>query len=282
MALGVPRGAVILETGSRPSSAGTLQEYRRPIPGGMKIRMKSFLPGSDDFRDCTLGFSVRMPGDPATPYFITASHCSDSAFMTDNGPYYQRAEWQPWEFIGTEAWDQPLVQDAVYCRGAPLCRWSEATLVQYNDYHDHFGYLAYPWDLWNGTIGIYDYPVARHIVDDGGGPPFVGMNLFKLGQAGGARGGPVTRWCVDIDHPDFSGVKMLCQGVVKFKGQGGDSGGPVYDIGGVGEEWDPYAAQLYGIVWAGYFTTFPFIEADSMAVSGIGNIRSEYGNFTTY
>lgn len=278
LSLSVPPEAVILDTGRRPTATGWLTEYRRPIPGGMMIRMRFAAP-PDTFQACTLGFSVHMPGDTVTPYFITASHCSDSTFMTDNGPYYQRAEWQPWEFVGTELWDPPLIVNTEYCRGAPMCRWSEATLVQYNDHQDYFGRLAYPWNDGNGTIGIYDY-VTREIVEDNGGPPFVGMQLAKLGHTGGARKGDVSRWCVDIPH-GTPGVLMLCQGVVKFNVKPGDSGSPVFSIGGVEEPNNSYHVRLYGIVWAGIFDPFDPFEADSSVVSGIGSIRSEIGYFTT-
>jgi hypothetical protein len=278
--LEIPQEALIVERGVRGNLIqGNLADYRRNIPGAMRIRMRSGVdPDTSHYWNCSIGFNARLND---VSYFVTASHCSDTTFRADNGPYYQRAEWQPWEYVGDEAVD-PVLLTGIPCGGGAACRFSEAILVRYSDALDRFGKLAAPLSFYNGTINIALEPTHLNIVDDAGNA-YYNQVLRKNGSVGGSRTGNVESTCGSEAHSQIPGGSMRCQWRLGVRGEGGDSGGPIYDIGGIDPEvWDVYAAMLHGVMWLAVPEYVNDPGGNPVVYSDINYIRTELGSFTTY
>ena len=242
---------------------------------------------------CTLGFtavvgSIGPGGIPS--YFVTNSHCSRYVFYLDHGYWNQPDNKRGPERrtpkhrlfprgVGIESKDpNPRVHPCDY----DLCRDSDASLVKTHWIHD-VGNPPLPRLIALGEIGrttersncsLCEAPITidtinptirivrtrNSIVD--------GEELDKIGQRTGWTYGNVEDTCVDLD--DFTGVRILCTGKIRFSLGRGDSGSPVF-------QYDSGKARLVGIVWGGE-------EWDNQLsrvglISPFGQIKKDLGEF---
>lgn len=92
--------------------------------------------------------------------------------------------------------------------------------------------------------------------------PDIGRELGKIGPSSGWTAGPVIETCV---HIHAEGYEYLCQDIVRANAKLGDSGGPVFELGG------GYTVTFYGIGrgWSSQYGGFSF--------SALWNIEQDLG-----
>lgn len=206
----------------------TLQDYVRPLRGGLKIHVPNTAI-------CTHGPMAHYYDQLA---FLINSHCTTSLFNHDGSFVYQPF-YSPGEWIGLEVSDPPAPYYGCPTGLSP-CRYSDAAVIQYRS-----------------TASVNFYEVATtsapySIQITGSAWPlyytsgFPGAPVTKTGMVSGTSSGVVTRSCVDLS---YSGTYwLLCQTEATGTTTGGDSGAPVFD---------PTAAEYtlaWGLNWsAGFF-----------------------------
>jgi hypothetical protein len=92
----------------------SLQEYRRPLEGGLQVTNSS-IPG-----ECTLAFAAAVGGSSA--YFVIASHCTPSRWGLDGSVVNQPTSGNA---VGYEVLDPSLR----WCGLFSLCRTSDMSLI---------------------------------------------------------------------------------------------------------------------------------------------------------
>lgn len=249
---GVPLEAVEYEITKPVEPHVTLQQFRRPLEGGLQIAWSSYV--------CTLGFITVRSGQRA---FVTNSHCSNTTWALDGVSYYQ-----PWvaaaNLVGRE------VADPRSWRCGPFwsrrdCRWSDAAIAQISSgtVASNLGFIARTrwWGGPNfgavGSLDIDDPTRPRMRITGKRAFPRRGDMVDKVGRTSGWTYGFVTRTCVDSN---VGGRRVLCQDYATYTSQGGDSGSPVF-------VWHGDTVTLQGINWGSngseaVFSSMWNIEAD--------------------
>ncbi|HEU0301740.1 MAG TPA: trypsin-like serine protease, partial [Longimicrobium sp.] len=247
--LGVPPGALRVERIAPTVVEVTLQNYYRPVQGGLQIQS----PGT-----CTLGYIAieEYPywvnyGGPR--YAITNSHCTDAFASVTGTTIGQPTLSYP---IGYEYSDPPLFTSAQNsdCPPGRNCRHSDAALFRLNDGISS-RYAAVTRVSSGLTIGSPDneaYAGAQSGV-------WGGLAVEKVGRTTGRSTGTLTSSCANVPQYELdpwgnvydTGRTMLCQLQANYNSGGGDSGSPVFTRSGG----QPYAL---GIHWGSNGTTRSF------------------------
>lgn len=254
---GVPAEAIMLvQREPERLRSYDITSHQRPVVAGLAIY--SWSP-------CSHGVNVRMPYDDyVQPYFFTASHCSTTTFYTEGAVFYQPNQY--YGRVGWEVWDQGYFTGGG-CPAGRHCRWSDATLIQYDSTSmDGFPYIAFIPD------GNWPYSASHNIpIIGNGGAPLANQWLARHGVGSGISVGQVSCTNVVYNDPDSAGTVLISHRV-DASNDGGDSGGPVYQI--IWSEGDAVGVNIYGLLFAG--------DGDHYLYSGIGSMQSEYGAFITY
>lgn len=245
-ALGIPAQALETTVEGPERVRASLTDYVRPVSGG-------YIIDSNGQGSCSLGFNARAPLFGEGMYFVTASHCTFKIGALTGGERFGQPTDASQYFLATEVQDPPTFS----CPegGVDPCRYSDASLVEYDDSADaDFAFIA------RAQAGSPEI--------DPTGPPFLivkniytpysGEYLTRVGSTTGSAAGFVTDTCKGrlTEH-----VYLLCQDRVDAPIGSGDSGGPVFRIV------DDPAVHLYGIVWGGTSSRFWF--------SSLGMIQME-------
>ena len=240
--------------------ATSLQEYQRPIEGGLQI---SFVDGGLAYA-CTLGFNAVRDGD-GEDGFVVNSHCTSDQFADDGTSHYQPQLGSSEYLIGSEI-DDP---SAFRCARGRQCRYSDAAFDRRAaGVEAALGAIARTDGVNSGSLTIDG---SFSVVAEHEGNATVGTILNKVGRTTGWTQGEVTSSCVDTGVSG-SNILLLCQDFVAAGVGGGDSGSPVFKI----DEANPDNATLYGILWGGASDGTYFVY------SPLDNVESELGTLTTF
>ncbi len=255
--LGVPDDAVIvLETGPI-GFAATLQEYNRPVAGGLQIHFGNYL--------CTLGFNVSHSQGSS---FVTNSHCTNKQGGTEGTQYYQPTSSTAGSFIGTEA-DDPTYFKRGACPAGRQCRYSDSSRALYTGGASFaLGSIARTASrgTYSGSLSITgSFSITAERAD-----PVAGEVVNKMGRTTGWTYGTVTGTCANV-NVSGSNITQLCQSLVDAGVGGGDSGSPVFHWSGSGDN-----VTLYGILWGGNSAGTLFV------FSPLSGIRRDLGSFSTF
>ena len=249
---GVPVEAVeVTVTEPMRQLTHTLQDYSRPMEGGLQIYFSGFV--------CTLGYSVNWGS------YLTNSHCTNTQGGVEYTAHYQPSE--PY-YIGYEYAD-PYYWTGGPCPAGRRCRYSDSSLGAY----DPSTWWQQGWVArttgWNttapGSLTIDDYNPRLQVTGEQAYPT-QGQYLDKIGRTTGWTFGPVTATCVNTNVA-FSDITQLCQDFVNAAVAGGDSGSPVF-------VWHGNTVTAAGVLWGGSGSTFAF--------SAISNIEWELGNLSFF
>lgn len=249
--LGIPAGAVVIEDTEPIKLAATLQDYNRPIEGGLQIAF----PGGS----CTLGFNAYWSGYHG---FMTNSHCTSSIWSTDYSSIYQPANWSSDYYIGYELND-PYSWD---CGSSTRCRYSDAAFI-YRDYYTpaNQAYIARTTYWAYGRSGTGSLEIdpnnPRMQITGESAFPAVGDYLDKIGRTTGWTYGNVQQTCSDVAMAD--GRRVLCTDFVNMGVYYGDSGSPVFI-------WQGNTVTLAGILWG--------MNSQSALISAMWNIEYDLGD----
>lgn len=249
---GVPAEALVVSvTEPIKPLAHTLQDYNRPVEGGLQIAFSGYY--------CTLGYSVNWGS------YLTNSHCTNIQGGVEYTSHYQ--PYDPY-YIGYEYAD-PYYWTGGSCPSGRRCRWSDSSLGAYDpNTWWHQGWVARTtyWGTTSpGSITIdHNYPRLQVTAEQA--YPTTGQYLDKIGRTTGWTYGPVTSTCVNT-NVSGSDITQLCQDWVNAAVAGGDSGSPVFI-------WHGSNVTAAGILWGGGGSTFVF--------SAISNIEYELGNLSFF
>lgn len=253
--VGVPLEAVVFEDTEPVELAATLQDYNRPIEGGLQIASSA--------GTCTLGFNAYWSGYRS---FLTNSHCTGQFWNTDYTSIYQPASWASEYYIGYEIYDAPSFRcGPFYDRDD--CRYSDAAVI-YTDgaTADNFGYIARTtfWAYGRSGIGSLEIDASnpRMQITGESAFPAQGDYLDKIGRTTGWTFGEVQKTCSDVE---YSGRRVICTDFVNMGVDFGDSGSPVFI-------WQGNTVTLAGILWGK--------NSESALISAMWNIEYDLGALT--
>jgi hypothetical protein len=237
----------------------TLRDAMRPTAGGLQIwRLTS--PTSASV--CTLGFNVRAPGT-SMQGLVTNSHCTITQGEASGTLWAQKPLVLPHETIATEAHDAPFFS----CQYTGYrCRYSAAAGGVYSPgVESSHGRIFRTHTMGTdaaATLEI-DHANPQFVITEEKAFPLVGDVLNKVGRTSGWTSGSVSQTCIDTGVSGTSPpIAMLCQDRVVAYSAGGDSGSPVFERIGTGNN-----VRLVGILWGGSAHTF--------VISSMANIRFE-------
>lgn len=255
-ALRIPTGAVRIEVTDPIRSLSTLQDFVRPMEGGLKITSTKF---------CTLGFFADRSGQST---FITNSHCTNVTGGVEGTLFAQPDN--TFGTIGTEIAD-PSYSAIPNCPPSRLCRLSDSAAVSLNTTSFNLGEVfktSFSGQSSGSTTINGSFKISTETSF-----PFVGLTLSKIGMVTGWTKGQVNGTCLDVQQFD-TGYIILCQDRVNAGVSGGDSGAAV--IRETNGPASPLAtdswAILYGIAWGG---------GSNFVFSNISQIEAELGALTT-
>jgi hypothetical protein len=225
--IGVPAAAFRVEVVEPPADETSLQDFHRPLVGGLQIQ--SF------FGTCTLGIVARATlVVPNQDVYVMNSHCTPIQGTIEGVPHFQPAFGA--NLIGVEVYDPPF-QFCFPITTLP-CRFSDSAfgLVDPGASRSR-GRIALPAVLnsvaWNGVTTLR---VVAEI------PPWKGLTVQKVGRSTGRTSGSVQRTCLDVKKS--GGWLARCQAQASYGSAGGDSGAPVFlrlansnDVALVGLHW---------------------------------------------
>ena len=261
-ALGIPRNAVVVDVVPAASLVTTLQQYYRPLIGGLQVDWSGTY--------CTLGVNVWYTnvsqGISGAAGFYTASHCSDTPASTDGTVYSQGGT-----RIATEKYDPPFFTHATYaaCPAGYNCRHSDVTFAQYDSGTDgSHGTIAQTtsrgfgdWNAGSTTLATSNFTATGTALN-----PVVGDYRDKVGRTTGWTSGQVSHTCTDYY---ISGHYTLCQDQVEAYADGGDSGSPVFQY------LNTSSVAFGGIVWAK-------TGAGGLIFSNLDRIAADMGTAVNY
>jgi hypothetical protein len=208
----------------------TLQDYIRPIEGGLQVRWDNYL--------CTLGFNGVRAGIAG---FAVASHCTTKQGGVNGTKYYQPLNQTTAEFIGTEIADPSYRRNIPGCPPGRVCRYSDSAYAQRaSGVNAAQGFIAMPDSVNTGSLTI----VADQFRITSEGASLVGQIVNKVGRTTGWTQGAVTNTCVNTGVSGTN-IVQLCQDFVSAVVGGGDSSSPVFAISSGND------VQLRGILWGG-------------------------------
>ncbi len=238
--LGVPEGASEVRITAPIIPLTSLRDRVRPVLGGIEHNSG---PGP-----CSIGFNVDHWLYGRT--VVTNSHCTSVPGQINGNIMTQPAGISP--SIATEVLDPPFSSGSG-CPAGRVCRYSDAALFQYHD--------SVSWDLGKiakttGLGSIQIDPLSPTFNIDSADPeqfcwfgpcPRVGWTVHKVGRTSGWTSGTVTNQCMTVNLAG-SNFTQLCASRADLFAQGGDSGSPVFTVGGI--LGDPESATLNGILFA--------------------------------
>jgi hypothetical protein len=242
-------------------SLQTLSSLERSHVGGILIT--SFETG----QECAIGYNTNNGTS-----FVTGSHCTNVRGPDGANPTHF---WQPdvnsGLYAGVESRDPAYFSNAVNSQcpsTANVCRWSDAALIAYDadaapgaEGQGRLARTVYYTDGFteDGSKDIVGYLTITAESPD----PDIGQELGKIGPSSGWTAGPVIETCV---HVQAEGYHYLCQDIVRANAKLGDSGGPVFELGG------GYTVTFHGIVrgWSAQYGGFSF--------SALWNIEQDLGD----
>ncbi len=215
---GVPLAAVIIEGSGGVTAHQTLQNFFRPLRGGLQVQNAAATT-------CSLGPPV--PAGPAPAYF-TASHCTP-AFWANTGVNFFQNVVLAANLIGPEINDPA----GWACGGGWICRRSDAARVGINAGVPAANQIARTTGFavgWApGSINMAGV-VPFNVVNPPQPAPFVGQWVDKVGRSTGWNRGQVTNTCVNVNAPPPAPAmrRVVCQSFATYMSAGGDSGAPVF------------------------------------------------------
>ena len=217
----LPAAISVIES-QLPVERTTLQDYFRPVPGGVQIVSTA--------GTCTLGFNATRWSISG---FITAAHCSTTKFSTDGTVQNQNGSTLR---IGVEYSDPSTP------------RRSDASMYQYDaGVAPDWGHLArttYASVNSRGSSTIDGLkPTFRITTKASNGVHLVGELVNKMGRTSGWTQGQVLRTCVSLGS-------LPCQWEARVWSEPGDSGSPMFQQTGPLE---PEAGRIsmWGVLWGG-------------------------------
>lgn len=249
---GVPAEALVVSvTEPIKPLTHTLQDYNRPVEGGLQIGFGGYV--------CTLGYSVNWGS------YLTNSHCTNTQGGVEYTSHYQPSN--PY-YIGYEYAD-PYYWTGGSCPAGRRCRYSDSSLGAYDSgtwWHQGWVARTTYWGTTSpGSLIIDDYNPRLQVTAEQAYPT-QGQYLDKIGRTTGWTYGPVTNTCVNT-NVYMSDITQLCQDYVNAAVAGGDSGSPVFI-------WHGSNVTAAGLLWGGGGSTFVF--------SAISNIEWELGNLSFF
>lgn len=251
---GIPDSALRVEVVPRTELRTSLQDYKRPLEGGLQL-MRNGSAGH-----CTLGFVAALSG--SLSYFTTASHCTQTRYGAD-GSVQNQPTVSPLFSVGYEYLDPSLH----LCWWNFPCRYSDVALIRkYLTTGLDQGHIARTTYVGSGGPGSLIIDNARPYFEvlwkwNQSGDAPVGTPVNKVGRSTGWTSGVVTRTCIN-----FGNDHLGCQWVTNTWSAGGDSGSPIFWRLGL---FTDYVA-LHGSLWGGplydsattYYSTLNGIETD--------------------
>lgn len=267
IALGVPSGALLFRAEGKLelTQSRTLMETFTNVRGGVAW-------DSGDNRQCTVAVTGILSGSGVTHRAaLSASHCSNSYFALDAGPFYQ-------PLSPTQRGVEIVDHGRYVCGYWNLYHCAEADVSAYSVDSSSmpFGWIARPLQ----SRGELDPPnTAPTLISDtdsifvlnGKYETFVqGDPLHMIGRVSGWVIGQVKETCKDR-WDGYDG--WVCQDVVGVDGDHGDSGAPVL-IRIRTTIFLPVENRFAGIVWA---CTQASCAGTDMYVSNAAQIQRQLG-----
>jgi len=236
-ATSVPREAVDIVEEPSAMTEQSLQNYHRPVIGGIQIEANLF-PN----QPCTMGFNALRQGSAG---LVTNSHCTNVQGGVEGTIFYQEDGSAAANRAATEMLD-PCYFPANGCpapafSGCPngrFCRYSDSAFALLSTSYTR-GEIARPVFndiLWNGRDVFF--------ITEKGNLAVVGTGVQKVGRTTGWTQGRVSRVCATLNQP--GNITMLCNNQADYASAGGDSGSPVFGIRQQGTVW---TVALLGIHW---------------------------------
>ena len=240
VSLGIPSAALVVEV------VPTDEAFSHLLTDAVTTKMGGYSIGQEGQGECTIGINATTWIDN-TPHdiFVTNSHCT-ATFGGVNAslPVYQPAI--NGTLVGYEVVDAPTFA----CAEAPRCRNSDAAYIKYAPgVSQAWSFIAHTTNRSTtaGTLvvgGAFDASGRVRFPEDlASNTPTPITNLFldKVGAATGWTYGRMVRTCQD--RFTARGVWLYCQDVFRAQAAGGDSGSPVFQYFGAGQN-DVYPAGV--------------------------------------
>lgn len=251
--LHIPAEAVEIRAAIPITEVATLQDYVRPLAGGLRIQST---------KGCTLGFLATLNGAET---FVTASHCTNTEGGVENTIFSQPDA--TFGTIGLEYADPVFSAALPNCMSGRTCRYSDSAAIELTTGQYSFGdvYKTSSFGQTSGSITIAD--TFKILLQFDSPSPMMGEVLNKMGSTTGWTRGTVIGACMNL--PIENSRELLCQDKVDAGVNLGDSGSPVFWGGG-------RVIEIYGVVWAGgspffYFSNMTGIEKDLGSLQTIEN-----------
>ena len=277
--LGIPLETVNIQVGKRPVLVGPPSQETHTLENRASGNtMAGGYMTSGYGGGCTLGFNTTRAGKAG---FITAGHCTQAGKWdggVQNTNFYQPNKSLNPTAIGQEKTDPPVSSTVTGCPSGHECRYSDSAFVEYKSTVSYeLGKIAKPTS--EGSISVNSTDQFRIVKD---ATTIRSKEIVhKVGRKSGWTSGKVISTCTDAGHviKNAAGVivkevKLLCQGQVRAKTVGGDSGSPVFRVTNSPEQDD---VELLGLVWAGQVD--PNGDGDTsdayFTFSKLGNIYRE-------
>lgn len=249
---GVPAAAVVVEEVKGQQAFQSIEDDGiRPVPGGVMIG-PSF---------CTLGFNVTHWEFGRS--FVTASHCPMSSWGVMDGVVAHQN--LPNRRIGAEVLDPSYVAQSG-CPSGRVCRYSDASLYQYDDTVTSTLEIARTVALGSKLIDPvnprWDVALGAYCFWGDCTYTYMGTQVEKVGRATGWTSGIIDQTCASSNQ-EGSNKTVRCAMRATFPVAAGDSGAPVFAIGG----FYPGQVKLVGVLFGGH-GSFSWIEMIRMELGG--------------
>ena len=255
--LSVPLAAIAVDTTSPMRLQASLEDRLRPLVGGLEI--------NEQTAACTLGYITRRAGVLG---FVTNSHCT-RAFWSLDGVRFLQGSNPATDSVGVEVLDPRGW--ACGSLNRKLCRYSDAAIIS-RVVDPDFGTVAQPefLDLDGAPYSIeIDPNTPTFEVTSNAGHATWGDVLDKVGQTTGWTRGEVRGTCVDMRN-GMDRVRILCQDLVTYNSDNGDSGAPVFVFQGA-------VIRAHGLNWG---SRDRFLGGTAGGVSPIANLTLDLGAFS--
>ncbi|MBK8250716.1 MAG: hypothetical protein IPK85_25480 [Gemmatimonadetes bacterium] len=255
--LAVPMAAVGIDTTSPMRPQAGLSDRQRPIIGGLEI--------NEETAACTLGFITRRAGVLG---FVTNSHCTSTFWALDGVRFLQGSN-PSTDSVGVEVLDPRGW--ACGFRNRKLCRYSDAAIIG-RVVGPELGTVAQPEFLdldgapYSTTI---DPNTPTFEVTSNAGHATWGDVLDKVGRTTGWTRGEVRGTCVDMRN-GMDRVRILCQDLVTYNSDNGDSGAPVFVFQGA-------VIRAHGLNWG---SRERVLGGTAAGVSPMANMTLDLGAFS--
>ncbi len=241
--LSVPESAVILEDAPYVVDDASVRDRIRPVVGGIQHQYSS---SSGDI--CTISFNIThwKYGQG----FVTAAHCT-AVDGGVSGNESRQPTWNSGNRLGVERVDSLYSFGIPGCPFGRRCRYSDAAFYEYDDSLTSFFHLAkiakpdQPYPSLDFS-GHYSIDLTEPIT--GGLWPLAGWTVHKVGRTTGWTTGVVSGTCVDVNKAPPNDRTVLCVNRASYHSDGGDSGAPVFTIGGLFG--DPDHINIMGVHFA--------------------------------